>query len=226
MKEVLNSIYDTYKDRLKNPFFRSFLFSWIAFNWKPLSIIIVSKDSIYHRIEVIETCYDPNWYNLIIPLAIAIAYILVLPYIMWGLDYLTKTAIISRRDIAINIQIEKQKSSRKMILDKIDIEENMKEFLEKSEANKKSLDRKKIDGVKYDIYDYNLVQKNDRVYESFGDVTGSIKSSGNFPINLSDDLKEYYLINDLVEEDSYGSGYVLSDKGNWIYKEYFNEKFK
>tara|TARA_B110000211_G_C13946791_1_gene494264 strand:- start:153 stop:812 length:660 start_codon:yes stop_codon:yes gene_type:complete len=219
MKEVSNSIYDTYKDRLKNPLFRSFLFSWIAFNWKPLSIIIVSKDSIYHRIEVIKTCYDPNWYNLIIPLAIAIAYILLLPYVMLGLDKLTFFAITRRRKINTKIRLNALTDEKNLIEEKEKIEESKKDLAEKLEENRKFSEET------YGEHDYRLLD-NESIYSTFGNVVKSLKNTNNFPDDLTEELKEYYLINKIVDVDLFDDGFALTVKGEWLYKKYFNEKFQ
>ena len=54
MKEFINSIFESSKERLKNPFVSAFLLAWIGFNWRPISYLFYSVDKISQRIEYID----------------------------------------------------------------------------------------------------------------------------------------------------------------------------
>lgn len=47
MKELIVSFVDNLKERTKSPFYGSFVFSWLVFNWKPLFILLFSHKDIY-----------------------------------------------------------------------------------------------------------------------------------------------------------------------------------
>jgi hypothetical protein len=87
VKEFFQSIVDSYTDRIKSPFIGSFMLSFLIFNWRVFAILLFSEWPIHCRIEWIENkyCIPENfWY----PLIIALFYILILPYINLGFEWL------------------------------------------------------------------------------------------------------------------------------------------
>lgn len=44
--EVYESLKSNIIDRIKNPFYGAFIFSWLVFNWKPVLLLLFSKKSI------------------------------------------------------------------------------------------------------------------------------------------------------------------------------------
>lgn len=87
MKEFFQSIYDSYSDRIKNPFVGSFILSFLIFNWRAISILLYSDWPIHCRIEWIENRYC-KWENFYWPVIIALFYILILPYINLCFEWL------------------------------------------------------------------------------------------------------------------------------------------
>ncbi|TDP04070.1 hypothetical protein [Flavobacterium sp. 245] len=93
VKEIFQSIYDSYRDRIKSPFVGSFILSYLIFNWKILAILFYSDWPIHCRIEWIEDQYcnwRNHWENYLIPFLIALFYVLGLPYINLGFDKVLK----------------------------------------------------------------------------------------------------------------------------------------
>jgi len=78
VKEVSASFVDWFKHRLVNPFYASFLFSWLAINWR-LVLAFASDKPFNEKIEWIEKHAQPFWYAEGLPLIISIAYIIVGP---------------------------------------------------------------------------------------------------------------------------------------------------
>ncbi len=94
MFEFLKSVFESSKERFKNPLLGTFVISWLVVNWEPLSVFLLSTKTIETRITYIKLTYS----NLIIlPIVIALSYYLVLPYVMGALEYLIKKAYKIRK---------------------------------------------------------------------------------------------------------------------------------
>lgn len=80
MKEIFQSLFDTSKDRIKSPFIGSYITAFIIYNWRAFFLLLFSDAKIEDKIVVInhEYCYKEA---ILVPLFIALFYIMVLPYI-------------------------------------------------------------------------------------------------------------------------------------------------
>ncbi|MFM7854503.1 MAG: hypothetical protein ACKO96_21910 [Flammeovirgaceae bacterium] len=106
IKELLQSLLESSRDRLKNPVVSAFIFSWVVINWRILGILLLSDKVIEDKIKYIEDCYTDYYLNLWIPLGVAVFYILLLPYIMLMFDSLLRKAITLRRQILTSQRLE------------------------------------------------------------------------------------------------------------------------
>lgn len=97
MKEIIKSFFETSKERIKNPLIGTFLISWIAINWKPISILFFSNKDIEDRITHIIDNYSSFQSYFLVPFIITIVYLIILPYFMWGMDEVLKKSIIGRK---------------------------------------------------------------------------------------------------------------------------------
>ena len=100
LKEFFLSFFESAKDRLKNPMIGAFVIAWIAVNWRFLAILFFSSKTIEQKIEFIEGNYFDINFNLWIPLAFAVFYVLILPYIMALFDWLSQKGIATRKLIS------------------------------------------------------------------------------------------------------------------------------
>lgn len=74
-----DDVKQTFSSRIKHPLISSFLISWFFFNWRVI-LIILSEKEIENKITLAES--HLGWWNtLVIPLLLAIFYVLALPYI-------------------------------------------------------------------------------------------------------------------------------------------------
>ena len=137
MKEIINSILDSTKDRLKNPLLGSFVFSWLIFNWKPLFYILFSKNSIENKIDFITECYCSINNNFWFPLIFSIFYIVFFPYILWGFDKLSSKAIIGRKDNVLALNISDIKNKQKIAFEESELENIKASYRDKADLNKK-----------------------------------------------------------------------------------------
>lgn len=94
--EFIKDIIDSSKERIKTPITGSFILAFLAYNWRPLLILISSNKPIEDKIEQIDSNYC-GIDSILIPLAIAIGYVLLVPYIMMGLESLTGFALTGRK---------------------------------------------------------------------------------------------------------------------------------
>jgi hypothetical protein len=137
MKEIINSILDSTKDRLKNPLLGAFVFSWLIFNWKPLFYILFSNNSVENKIDFITECYCSMNNNFWFPLMFSILYIIMFPYILWGFDKLSSKAIIGRKDNIINLNISDIKNQQKIAFEESELENIKASYRDKADLNKK-----------------------------------------------------------------------------------------
>lgn len=124
IKEFIISFFESAKDRLKNPVIGAFIMAWFAVNWRFIAILLFSSKSIEQKIEFIELNYFDIKLNLWIPLAFAVFYVLILPYIMALFDWLSQKGISARKLILKNqritdIQHRQEIAAEEWQLDKI-----------------------------------------------------------------------------------------------------------
>lgn len=137
MKEFLNSLLEVSKERIKNPLIGSFIFAWFVFNWKPLLYLLFSDDTMPDKIITIENKYINIYDNLVLPIGFAIFYIVILPYVMWGLEELYMKAkserLMNKKDEEILTILNKQETTRA----NLKLENIKADYRETSELNLK-----------------------------------------------------------------------------------------
>ena len=85
IKDFVSGIFSTYKERVSSPLIGSFTLTFLLYNWRPIVFILWSDWPIHCRIEHIDQVYsDRN--SIIIPFAIAVGYVILLPYVNLGID--------------------------------------------------------------------------------------------------------------------------------------------
>ncbi len=106
MIDLIKGITDSYKERLKNPLLSSFLFSWLIVNWKVVLVIVFSEISVLDRIRVVDSEYSEMKYLLWLPICASMFYVILLPYLMWGLDKVTFLSWKGRKEFHHSQQIQ------------------------------------------------------------------------------------------------------------------------
>jgi hypothetical protein len=104
MKELIKTIFTTSTERIKNPLIGTFVIAWIAFNWRPMAILLFSDATIDMKIEVINSNYVSIWNQLLSPFIISFIYFLVLPNIMWLSEETLSITVNGRRKIKSNLR--------------------------------------------------------------------------------------------------------------------------
>ncbi|MDY7395235.1 hypothetical protein UMM65_08270 [Aureibaculum sp. 2210JD6-5] len=82
----------------------------------------------------------------------------------------------------------------------------------------------------YSNSDFIKFKNNKKAFKYFENIAKSLRKKFKFPENLPEEIKEYYLINGIAEDDEYDDFeneqlYKLSWKGEHMFRDYFNENF-
>lgn len=137
MRELLNTFLDTTKERIKNPFIGAFIFSFIAFNWKPIFVILFASQTIQEKIKIVESEYTGLLYNLWLPILFALFYVLILPYIMWLFDRIASKAVVGRKENVVEQQLFDLTSKQRLAEQESRLEDIRASFRETADLNKK-----------------------------------------------------------------------------------------
>ncbi len=133
--ELLKELFDSYKERLKNPIFGSFLISTVLWNWRPLSILIFSGWSMDARVDYVSDCYLKGYWYWLGPMLVTFTYLVILPHILWGLDLLLRWSKEGRKtiyqkgeekDVEHDLKIQDMRARTKELRELNDIIENLK----------------------------------------------------------------------------------------------------
>lgn len=120
MKEMLESLTETIKERFKSPFFGTFIIVWIVINWRLLLFLALSNDPIAVRIHVAEVCYIDNLLVFWYPISITLIYLIAPSYIMLFVDWMNLNGIKAKKDLSF--EIVKHDQTLKMSKATMDIE--------------------------------------------------------------------------------------------------------
>lgn len=137
MRELLNTFLDTTKERIKNPFIGAFIFSFVAFNWKPIFVILFASQTIQKKIKIVESEYTGLLYNLWLPILFALFYVLILPYIMWLFDRIASKAVVGRKENVVEQQLFDLRSKQRLAEQESRLEDIRASFRETADLNKK-----------------------------------------------------------------------------------------
>lgn len=194
MKEIINSILDTTKERLKNPLLGSFIFSWFIFNWKPIFHIIFSSNSIENKIDFVSDCYSSINNNFWFPLLFSIFYIVVFPYVLWGFDKLSSKAIIGRKENVLNLTISDIRNKQKIAVEESELENIKASYRDKADLNKKieiltNQLNEKNEIINMQNIEYNQIKKEENELKEF------IKNNSDSKLYENDitDLNKQYI---------------------------------
>lgn len=75
---LMSSLRDSSEQRISNPLYGAFIFSWISFNWKAIAIFLFSERGIYLKIDDIQAVTNINSL-LLNPLKMTLVLMLIVP---------------------------------------------------------------------------------------------------------------------------------------------------
>jgi len=101
--EIINNVFESTKERIKNPLAGSFICSFVVYNWRPIFLLIFSEATMEDKIQVINNtyCYP---LAILIPLLFAIIYTMYLPFLMVKID---TNLIEAKKDKISNLYFSK-----------------------------------------------------------------------------------------------------------------------
>jgi cell division protein FtsB len=174
MTELAREIFQAVGDRFKNRVFGPYIISFLFWNWKPILMVLASKNTIESTIYNIENQELLNWCNvLVVPFGISIFYSIGAPYLNNFLDYLTNYSV--EKKIISKFEIKgKEIDQETLIASKIRNLQNAKagnlevaDLNSKNEALQKSNEqyikendelRKKVSDLTYESSDRGLFE--------------------------------------------------------------------
>ncbi|MDY2587786.1 hypothetical protein [Winogradskyella aquimaris] len=136
MKEILKSFFESSKDRIKNPLIGTFIISWIAINWRPITVLLFSDKNVENRINYIENNYATVGTYFLIPFGIALIYVIVLPYFMWAVDELVRKSTIGRKKNLIKQQVFDYEGKQEIAIQESKLEDLKASYRDKADFNK------------------------------------------------------------------------------------------
>lgn len=136
MKELLASIFENAKNRVKNPYIGSVALSVIFLNWRAVLVLMFSEKNIEERIKFVENNYYDIWFILYIPLIVALVFIAGIPYLNLLVDFVSKSAFLNRSDISTDKEVRRIQNQTKVSLEEFKREEAKTNFKERNELNK------------------------------------------------------------------------------------------
>lgn len=95
MQSFLSSVFSEMSSRMKTPLLGTFVLSWLAYNHDHVAKLLFSDNT--QRIALIEsTPFNLNS-DLLLPLALALAYLFIVPLAQWGIDIIKYRLVDKRR---------------------------------------------------------------------------------------------------------------------------------
>ncbi|MCH7396553.1 hypothetical protein MM236_01075 [Belliella sp. DSM 107340] len=94
----LKDLNEFFKERLSNPFFFTFLFLWLVWNWQGIAYFVYSNQEVSYRLKHINENYIDIWTNLLNPLGVAIIVIIVSNGFFLLVEYFPDKLILKRKE--------------------------------------------------------------------------------------------------------------------------------
>ena len=197
MKEFIQSLFETSNERIKNPFIGSYITAFIVYNWRPLFLLIFSEANIEDKIVVINHEYCAKE-AILWPLAIALFYILILPYINLLFDYVlsfsnTKKDERKRDSILNNLKNKKAeaKYEREIAEERAGTRE-VKELQDKIETLEKENELKTREITEFSSTSNSAVEQLQLELEQLGGSNLDLELKLQNEKNENNEIKEIY----------------------------------
>ena len=221
MKDFIKKILETSKDRLKNPLVGSFILSWLVFNWKGVLVVLFSSKSIEDRISYVAKEDYSILLLLWLPLLMALFYVVILPYLSLVIEKLNVYAKRIRKETVFKENLEKITQNIELKKKELRLEKAKIDYEKLAEKNKASneISTEKRDYFKVE-FDKFINTSDFKIFEL---VAAEIRRYKSTPNNITSIAIEKFIALDLVEriddEDNQNTYYILTEKGNFFWKE-------
>lgn len=135
--ELVNDLLEGVRNRLKRPYFSSYIIAAIIINWEAILVLIYSSKAIEDRIYYVNSEYLDFYSYLVYPFVSALAFHIVSDFLMWGLEKITVTAVEGRSIIRHDKALKQSIRNTKLNEQKLKEEESLTEYKERNHLNKK-----------------------------------------------------------------------------------------
>lgn len=112
--ELLKSIIDSSKDRIKKPIAGAFLLSFIFYNRAPILYFIFSKSEVEDKLQVLAAIFELNFLSFFVPFVMAIIYVLGLPYLTFVLNKFLNKQKIDSLGLIYDVKDERAEREKKL----------------------------------------------------------------------------------------------------------------
>jgi hypothetical protein len=251
MIELIKSILESSKERIKNPLIGALAFSWVFINWKIVFIILFSKQTIENKIIHIESNYIKVCSNYIYPICTALIYLILLPYISQFVEWVIKKSVIARKsnktkmlvkgitgkqEVAIEVGILEDINAKNE--SKIELNKRIKDLKNDNESLKNNiLDlENKISELKpsqnesktFNNFDQEYSKfKHTPLYKTFNDVGLRVAEEGQFPVYTDSMEKQKYLSHGILKRNTEPNrnniDILFTNKGHFFWNKYVLE---
>ncbi len=124
VQKTWDSVWEHFRDRLRNPFVAAFAISWLFINWESLAYFLLSDVSVEHRLFHVKHDYRNFLNSVAYPFLFATIYVIGIPYLTWGLEWCTEKATDARimrmgRKKAVQIRSKAAEVKEQVILDRL-----------------------------------------------------------------------------------------------------------
>lgn len=143
MHEFFKSLFNSSRERVKNPLIGSFVLSWLVFNWDSVLTLIYSKKSIEERIKGVRPTEGICELGFWIPLGMSLIYVFLIPYIMHFVDTLTLDSFNRRKKLAYEKRMTELELSQEVVKQEVELEKLRVEFKDVTQLNKENESLKK-----------------------------------------------------------------------------------
>lgn len=244
-------------ERVTSPFFGTLMTSWLIWNWKIIYLtFFVSESEIKGtKIDFIGSNYSDINLLVTFPLLSTVVLLTIIPFVSNGAFWLSlkfkkwrtdqkneiekKQLLTLEQSVALRSEVRGKELEFEKVIEKKALEEKLlkteiEELRERLSSIEPELSRKQRkdsisnSGGSYSPEDFLNFKKNKKAFEPFKKNAIALREKNQFPEDTSEDIKEYYLINDIVEAyEAFGgeTEYKLSFKGGNYYRDLFNEIF-
>jgi len=173
--EIISELNNAIKERIKSPVLGTFILIWIVVNWRFVLYLFISSERIERRFEHIDSQYV-NWgYNLGLPLILLASYLFAFPYLLLGIEKITKHSKLERYKVAKDIEVKETEGKKDLVNAKFELEQQatgLKEYKDlRSEIDtlKGEVNNKEVELIEYKASHDNLMNLTKKFREGFHD---------------------------------------------------------
>lgn len=132
LAELIKSLVDSSKERIKNPVTGAFFISFVIYNWQAILFLLFSTASIEDKLYITKLKYC-SFYAFLFPFLIAILYSISIPYINMLIEKINKKAKYARQTNIYDEKIDEVILKIKLADEELKLQDKLSRNQEKEE---------------------------------------------------------------------------------------------